>query len=412
MSNNFMSAMKKTLNDEYNVSVTENGAVGYRTSGKDLLDLNFAVSSLRRATPTDIAERFTRAFFEDQVTAMKWLFFARDIRGGLGERRLFRIVLEYMAKNSPEYVKPVIRLVPEYGRWDDLWCLFDTDLQGDVLDVVCAQLKEDIANMNSGNSVSLLAKWLPSIHSSSADKRRYAKLICGYIGIQEWDYRRALSALRTKLDIVEKKMSAKEWDEIKYEAVPSRANLIYNSAFLRHDEERRREFLSRLEKGETKINASTLFPHDIVHRYTDGGWCTSVKALDQTLEALWKSLPDTVNGCGNMEFDGCTVTNAYRRGYGRYGSNNGRVNNRLFTEISKRYTDAGYQLPRLVFWNVNSRTGTIPVTENDLGVALVSGFSTNIVKMVMSGQTDPYECLLETLNTERYAPVEEALRGL
>ena len=313
-------------------------------------------------------------------------------------------------------------------------------------------------------------------------------------------------------------------DEIKYEAVPSRANLIYNSAFLRHDEERRRNFLSKLEKGETKINASTLFPHDIVHRYTEGGWGTTVKALDQTLEALWKSLPDTVNGCGNtivvadgsgsmtskvgggsnvtaldvanalaiyfaerssgqfkdnyitfsenprlvdfshgktlrdkirialshdemantnieavfdlilgtaiknnmsqsdiphnipiisdMEFDGCAVTNEYRRGYGRYGSDNGRVNSRLFTEISKRYADAGYQLPRLVFWNVNSRTGTIPVKENDLGVALVSGFSTNIVKMVMSGQTDPYECLLETLNTERYAPVEEALKGL
>lgn len=114
MSNNFMSAMKNTLNDEYNVSVTENGAVGYRTSGKELLDLNFAVSSLRRATPADIAARFTRAFFEDQVTAMKWLFFARDIRGGLGERRLFRVVLEYMAKNSPEYVKPVIRLVPNH----------------------------------------------------------------------------------------------------------------------------------------------------------------------------------------------------------------------------------------------------------------------------------------------------------
>lgn len=518
MSNNFMSAMKNTLNDEYNVSVTENGAVGYRTSGKELLDLNFAVSSLRRATPADIAARFTRAFFEDQVTAMKWLFFARDIRGGLGERRLFRVVLEYMAKNSPEYVKPVIRLVPEYGRWDDLWCLFDTDLQGDVLDVVCAQLKEDIANMNSGNSVSLLAKWLPSLHSSSADKRRYAKLICGYIGIQEWDYRRALSALRTKLDIVEKKMSAKEWDEIKYEAVPSRANLIYNSAFLRHDEERRRKFLSSLEKGETKINASTLFPHDIVSKYTNGGWSVSVKGLDQTLEALWKSLPDTVNGCGNtivvadgsgsmttsvggkvsaldvanalaiyfaerssgqfkdkyitfserpqlvdlshgkslrdkikialshdevantnieavfdlildtaiknhmsqddipqniliisdMEFDGCAVSNSYRGGYGR----NKGVDSRLFQVITQRYEDAGYKLPCLVFWNVNSRTGTIPVIENDLGVALVSGFSTNIVKMVMSGQTDPYECLLETLNTERYAPIEEALKGL
>ena len=84
----------------------------------------------------------------------------------------------------------------------------------------------------------------------------------------------------------------------------------------------------------------------------------------------------------------------------------------MFQVITQRYEDAGYKLPRLVFWNVNSRTGAIPVIENDLGVALVSGFSTNIVKMVMSGQTDPYECLLETLNTERYAPIEEALKGL
>ena len=254
-------------------------------------------------------------------------------------------------------------------------------------------------------------------------------------------------------------------------------------------------------------------------KYTNGGWSVSVKGLDQTLEALWKSLPDTVNGCGNtivvadgsgsmttsvsgkvsaldvanalaiyfaerssgqfkdkyitfserpqlvdlsrgkslrdkikialshdevantnieavfdlildtaienhmsqddipqniliisdMEFDGCAVSNSYCRGYRR--ANRG-VDSRLFQIISQRYEDAGYKLPRLVFWNVNSRTGAIPVIENDLGVALVSGFSTNIVKMVMSGQTDPYECLLETLNTERYAPIEEALKGL
>lgn len=464
MSNDFMSAMKKTLNDEYNFAFTENGAAGYRTTGKSLLDLNFAVASLRKATPGDIAARFTRAFFEDQVAAMKWLFFARDIRGGLGERRLFRVVFQYMAKSDPNYIKPLIKLVPEYGRWDDLWCLFGTDLESDLLDVVCAQLKEDISNMNSGKSISLLAKWIPSINASSPVSRRYAKLICGYIGIQEWDYRKAVSALRTKLDIVEKKMSTKAWGDIVYEAVPSRANLLYNSAFLRHDEDRRRKFLSSLEKGETKINASTLFPHDIVSKYTNGGWSVSVNGLDQTLEALWKSLPDTVNGCGNtivvadgsgsmttsvggkvevantnieavfdlilntaiknhmsqddipqniliisdMEFDGCAVSNSYRGGYGR----NKGVDSRLFQVVTQRYEDAGYKLPRLVFWNVNSRTGAIPVIENDLGVALVSGFSTNIVKMVMSGQTDPYECLLETLNTERYAPIEEALKGL
>lgn len=116
-------------------------------------------------------------------------------------------------------------------------------------------------------------------------------------------------------------------------------------------------------------------------------------------------IPHNILIISDMEFDGCAVTNTRRRGYRC-------VDDRLFTVFAQRYADAGYQLPRLVFWNVNSRTGTIPVKENDLGVALVSGFSTNIVKMVMSGQTDPYECLLETLNTERYAPVEEALRGL
>lgn len=87
-----------------------------------------------------------------------------------------------------------------------------------------------------------------------------------------------------------------------------------------------------------------------------------------------------------------------------------RPDARLFDVIAKRYADAGYKLPRLVFWNVNSRTGTVPVKENDLGVALVSGFSPNVAKMVMSGKLDPFDCLLETLNTERYQPIEDALR--
>ena len=274
-----------------------------------------------------------------------------------------------------------------------------------------------------------------------------------------------------------------------------------------------------------KINASTLYPHDVVSKYMMGnGWGRDrLKPLDQTLEALWKSLPDTVQGCGNtivvadgsgsmtttvggtsttalevanalaiyfaerssgqfkdqyitfsehpqlvnlssgknlrekiqialqhnevantnieavfdlilstavknnmaqedlpkniliisdMEFDSCATCGAARRGYGYGGYGGNRPNAKLFQTIAKRYAEAGYQIPRMVFWNVNSRTGTIPVIENDLGVALVSGFSTNIVKMVMSGKTDPYECLLETLNSERYAPIGKALSYL
>ncbi len=513
----FMNAVKSTLNNEYNVSVTENGAVGYRTTGKELLDLNFAVASLRGMSDAEVSKRFSKAFFEDQILAMKWLFFARDVRGGLGERRLFRVVLKDLVENNPEMVIPVINLIPEYGRVDDMWCLLDNEESAKVIyKIVDEQLAEDVKNMNANKSISLMAKWMPSINASSEKTKKYGKQLCKALGVTEREYRKIMSKLRKYLDVVEVKMSSKNWSEIKYEAVPSRANLIYNDAFLRNDEERRREYLGKLEKGETKINATTLFPHDIVHKYSDGhAWNTRLKSKDATIEALWKALPDTVQGCGNtivvadgsgsmtcniggntgvtalevanalaiyfaehssgefkdkyitfshspqlvdfskakslhdklrialshsevadtniekvfdlilttavnnkmhqedipqniliisdMEFNSCATC-----GTGRYGNS---PNKRLFDEIAKKYAKHGYKLPRLVFWNVNSRTGTIPVKENDLGVALVSGFSTNIVKMIMSGKTDPFECLLETLNSERYYPIEAALKG-
>ena len=466
----------------------------------------------------EVANRFMKAFCEDKLLAMKWLFYARDIRGGVGERRLFRVVLQNLAESNPEMVIPVINLIPEYGRYDDLWCLLYNDEAAKVVyQIVDKQLKQDWENMAAGKPISLLAKWMPSINASSAQTVADGKKLCKALHMTEREYRKALSKLRKYLDVVEVKMSDKNWSEIKYEAVPSRANLIYNSAFLRNDESRRREYLSKLEKGETKINAGTLFPHDIVHKYSEGsGWYGGrLRTKDAAIEALWKALPNTVNDCGNtivvadgsgsmtcrvdnnssvtalevanalaiyfaerssgqfkdkyitfsenpqlvdmsncnslhaklqkalahnevantniekvfdlilttavnnhmaqedlpknvliisdMEFDSC-ATYGNRSGWGI-----NKPTQKLFDVIAKRYAAHGYKLPRLVFWNVNSRTGTIPVKENDLGVALVSGFSVNIAKMVMSGQTDPYECLLETLNSERYAPVEEAL---
>ena len=520
----FMTAMRQTLNDQ--PSITENGAVGYRTTGKELLDLNFAVASLRSMDENEIVKRFTRAFCEDKILAMKWLFYARDVRQGLGERRLFRVVLADLVRTNPEMVIPVINLIPEYGRYDDLWCLLD-DIHSarHVYQIVDAQLRRDLENMSANKSISLLAKWLPSINASSPKTKAYGKKLAKALHMSERDYRKTLAKLRAYLDVVEVKMSDKNWSEIKYEAVPSRANLIYNSAFLRNDEERRREYLGKLEKGETKINASTLFPHDIVNKYTGGH--SYVQSKDATIEALWKALPDTVKGCGNtivvadgsgsmdtrvdpkskvtaldvanalaiyfaerssgqfkdkyitfsenpqfvdfskcdslhdklqcalshneiantniekvfymiltaavvnkmtqedlpkniliisdMEFDACATSGepTLRRSYYSwyYGGTRIAPTQTLFDTIAKKYAEYGYQMPRLVFWNVNSRTGTIPVKNNALGVALVSGFSVNVAKMVMSGKTDPFECLLETLNDKRYDPVEKALRG-
>ena len=509
----FMNDLKETLNEDMNVSITENGAVGYRTTGKELLDINFSVASMRRMSENQIVDKFVKTFYEDKILAIKWLFYARDAREGVGERRLFRVCMKYLAEKHRDIAKAVIELIPEYGRYDDLWCLLDTDLKDDVINLAKNQLDEDVKKMKDGKNCSLLAKWLPSENSSSKESKRLASIIRNGLGASPRIYRKMLSELRSYLKVVETYMSKKEWSEIDYSAVPSRANLIYNSAFLRNDEERRRKYLESLQKGETKINAGVLFPHDIVHKYMDTrDWSIIASQDDVTLEEMWKALPDYVNGSGNticvadgsgsmtcrvdiassvtaldvanalaiyfaerssgefkdtyitfsqrpqivdlskgkslrekieialrhnevantnieavfdlilqtainknmtqndlpqniliisdMEFDSAT--------YGR----NGKPNQKLFDVFAKRYAEHGYKLPRLVFWNVDSRTGTIPVKENELGVAIVSGFSPAIVKMVLSNSTDPYECLLEQLNSERYQKVEDAIKDL
>ena len=508
---NFTEALTNELHEDFNESITENGAVGYRTTGKNLLDLNFAVASLRGVSDEKIIERFKKAYFDDKILAIKWLFFARDIRGGLGERRLFRTAMKYLAKYDANFIASVIPLIAEYGRFDDMWIFLDTDLSLTVLNCVGKQLRSDIKNMRDNKPISLLAKWLPSVNASSSETKRYAKKIVRFFGISERKYRKLLSELREYLDVVERKMSSNKWGDINYETVPSRANLIYNDAFLRNDEKRRREFLSKLEKGETKINSSVLYPHDIVHKYTNTAlYGFRINNYDAAIESMWKSLPDVVqeNGntivvadgsgsmtwrVGNSNISALEVANSLaiyfaERSSGEFKDKyitfskspqlvdfgqadslrdklsiamahnevsntnieavfdlvlNTAIKNkmsqkdipaniliisdmefdqatydpeagykglsRLFDTIKQKYEYAGYKIPRLVFWNVDSRTNTIPVRENDMGVALVSGFSVNICKMVMSGKTDPYECLLETINSERYKPVEDAL---
>ena len=499
----FINEMKKTLNEEFNYSSTENAALGYRTTGKALLDLNFKVAYLRKASEAEILDLFMKAFYEDKLLAVKWLFYARDAREGLGERRLFKIVIEYLCRHNPEIIGDLIRHIPEYGRFDDMLCIIGTRHTDIVIDIIKAQLKDDEQKMAEGNPVSLLAKWLPSPNTSSKYTVAKAREIIKLLGMSEPIYRKMLSKLRKHIDVVEVKMSRNQWGDIKYEAVPSRANLIYRHAFLRNDEERRRAFLAALEKGETKINASVLYPHDIVHKYQENyREYHELHNFDAALEEMWKALPNTVNentntivvadgsgsmfcGIGGTNVTALSVANALaiyfaERSSGQFKDNyitfsetpqlvdfskcsslrekielalrhnevantnieavfdlilttaankqmkqselpqniliisdmefdvamyDNRPDKRLFLTIANRYKQEGYKLPRLIFWNVNSRTGTIPVIENDLGVALVSGFSVNIVKMVLSGELDPYKCLVDQLMSERYARI-------
>ena len=143
----FMQNVKNLLNNDYNTSVTENGAVGYRTSGKALLDLNFAVSSLRAASAQEIMGYFIKAYYEEPKLAMRWVFFAGDVRQGLGERRLFKTILLELAQSRPELAKALMPLIPEYSRWDILVALIDTPLAEEAVELIHRQLQEDGANM-------------------------------------------------------------------------------------------------------------------------------------------------------------------------------------------------------------------------------------------------------------------------
>jgi len=173
---------------------------------------------------------YAKAFYEDRLLALKWLFYCRDAREGIGERRLFRVCLKWLATEQQKIAEAVFSMAPFFGRMDDMWCLLDTDLKDNVIGYILGQLNADNANMAENKPVSLLAKWLPSTNCASKESRRLAKLIYTALGMTEGQYRKTLSALRRYLKVIEVKMSAGEWNEIDYNAVPSRANLIYKNA--------------------------------------------------------------------------------------------------------------------------------------------------------------------------------------
>ena len=114
----FIENLRNTLNDEK--QLTENGALGYKTSGHKLVDLNFRASTLRYEEDEKIKSAFLDAFAQEPEMAVKWLFFARDIREGMGERRVFRVIIQHLCNSYPDQMCEILEYIPEYGRWDDL----------------------------------------------------------------------------------------------------------------------------------------------------------------------------------------------------------------------------------------------------------------------------------------------------
>ena len=313
--NTFMNAL--TNNEK---SYTANDGTAYRTSGSPLVDLNFSVPALRQVAvdfygkskhdryfygahrtmdAVEALRLFITSYDEDPLYTMKWLMYARHIKLGLGERDVFRMMLTKIGDLYPEMALQFIigTELWNYGRWDDvLRIFFDTTsgiLHDGLGELIVNQFRRDVMGCGLGDSISLLAKWMPSNNTSSKQKRSEALILQSLLHLNAREYRKILSRLREHLAVVDRKASLNQWNDINYNHVPSKANLKYRNAFLKHDEERRQAYLTSLQKGDdsVKINANSMFLYDIVQAYIDNNscWRNILRPYDETLEQLWNA---------------------------------------------------------------------------------------------------------------------------
>ena len=274
---------------------TENGAVALNTTSNALLDLFATIGALRGADESRINSMFAEAYKEDPLFATKIIFYARDIREGLGERRVFREVMKYMATYHPEALRPNLDLIGVYGRYDDLYSLIDTPLEDEMWAAMKKQFEEDLKNLHEGNAISLLAKWIKTADASSENTRRLGILTANKLGYPVYNFKRIVRAMRKKIGITESLMSAGKWDEIKYSEVPSRAMMIYRKAFMKHDNDRYSSYINKVITGEEKINSSTLYPYDLIEKiWEQGRFCMGEIIDDMAVEAQWLRLPNFV----------------------------------------------------------------------------------------------------------------------
>ena len=478
------------LETELNVTTTENGAKAYKSTLNKCVDLFGKISACRKDIP-QARKLFALAFKEDPETATRILFNARDIRGGQGEREVFRNLFKDLVSENSEIGEKLVELIPVYGRWDDLLVLENTSAWERVQWVILQQLWKDEVALTAGENVSLLGKWMPSINASSADSKRLGRRFAQLLGKNEREYRKFLTALRSRIKIVEQKMCSKEWSEIDYEHLPSRAGFMYRKAFAKRDATRYAEYLSAVEKGDKKINAGTIYPYEIVENYLYKG-----ARNDKTIDLMWEALPNYMEGqelnglvvadvSGSMmgtpmavsislamyiaerntgiwkdkfitfsyrpeiqtiagKTIGDRIRNLHRADWAgntdliavfesvlnagikndvpdaempkkliivsdmqfdQACASNKRTN---FEQIEKMYRKAGYEMPQLVFWNVNAIGGNVPMSIHDTGTCLVSGCSPSILKSVLGGKViTPVEVMRDAVYNERYAPIGE-----
>jgi hypothetical protein len=475
--NNKMNALITALQNEQNTTLTENSARALKSTLKHAVDFFGLGGALRARTDSDVISLFSQAFAEDPLVALKTLFYIRDVRGGQGERKTFRTCLNWLAREYPETLARNIDNIVEFGRWDDLYATRGTT-------VWTNHALPRIAQEWNTNNPSLMYKWLASENTSSKTTREIGGEIRSFLKVSPKAYRKTLSARRAELDVVERKMCAKQWTTINYQGVPSKAALRYKDAFVKHDAVRYSQFIADVKSGKATINARVLYPYEIVEK-------ALARDDSATLDVLWNSLPDYIGDDASNSIVVADVSGSMsgrpmdvsislamyisERNKGAFkdkfitfseqpslqsviGNNiRERVSNlasadwgqstnleavfdlilgtaqkhnvpaadmptkvyivsdmefdqacrnpsaTLFEAIQLAYEDAGYQMPELVFWNVNARNTHAPVRFDTQGTCLVSGCSPTILTSLLSGKiVDAQQVMMDTLNKPRY----------
>ena len=282
--NEFLNALKSDTNYGY----TENGGIKHNSTLNKVLDMFAMGGSMRNRSEDDIITMFKSAYKEDATLALRCLFYLRDVRGGQGERRFFRVCYKWLAEQHPDEAENLIMQVGEYGRYDDLFALFDTPCEGSMMGY--------IAYLINTEKDHLLYKWMPSINASSRNTQERGRKFANALGMTERQYRKMLTAGRKYCNLVETLMSQNRWDQIAFDKLPSRAGLLYKNAFMRREETKARyaEFMS---KKENKVNASVLNPVEIAHQiFNYRGWDKPSATERQAWQKYWDNLKDYYGG--------------------------------------------------------------------------------------------------------------------
>lgn len=294
-----MSSFAEMMKNLSSVTQSENGGKVYSTVGNPMLDMFSRIGAVRHQPDGEIVSLYMAARQYNEKLADNCILYARDIRnGGLGERRIGRILLQSLSYVNPQKVITNLTKIVDTGRWDDLYCLVDNkEVAPYIWLFIKEQFEKDISNMKQNKSISLMAKWLKSPNTSSAESRRLAQLTYKNLGITEKTYRKTLAALRKYSNVVERTMSDREWEKIVFEHVPSKAMSQYQNSFAAHQNERFEAYKQALVDGKTTINAGTLYPYDIVQKAFKNanpsyGYINKLSDID---EQQWKALPNYVN---------------------------------------------------------------------------------------------------------------------